>query len=97
VKADAVAAEAQLATLIKSVAVLIAQQSNGWQTFGEPGDQLQYASVDFGTTTYRILRGKDGAVLVFTSREWRAFRAGARNAEFNEDAGISPGKVKESA
>jgi hypothetical protein len=81
--------------LIRNVAQLASQPQAGWKTYGQPGDQLQVATVRFGSIAYTLLRS-EGQIHVFTPEEWSAFLGGVRDGEFNKDAGItSPADAKE--
>jgi hypothetical protein len=47
------------------------------------GNCVEVASLPHGEVGVRNSRDREGAVLVFTSDEWRAFIGGAHNGEFD--------------
>jgi hypothetical protein len=53
---------------------------------GPQGNCVEVAFLDGGEVAMRNSRHPDGAALVFTAAEWRAFLRGARDGEFGTAA-----------
>ncbi len=83
-----------VAELIREVAHLVLVSEEGWSAFGAPGDRLRRGSVFFEGREFTLLRTDDGRVLVYTAREWEAFREGVCNGEFDQEAGLAAPTVE---
>jgi Domain of unknown function (DUF397) len=51
---------------------------------GQNGQCVEVATPDANTVTVRDSKNPSGPVLTFTTAEWRAFLAGAKDGEFDQ-------------
>jgi hypothetical protein len=84
--------DASICLAIAHAATLGRQLFDGWETVGDDGDRLQYVTLECDGETLTLVRDDNvnHSTLVFTSREWDAFKDGVSKGEFNVEMGLSP-------
>lgn len=80
--------QADVCSLIATVAVLARQEIEGWITHGSVADRVQHAVIKFEERHYAVVRDSDRTVLVFTQDEWDAFKDGVDKGEFDMEMGL---------